>query len=269
MTRTPKAFVSLALLALLSLGTRSDAALTVSADKVEAAAGKEVTVSISLQGAKEAKGVSCMSIRLTVDPSVLTFKEVEKGPALPNALVDKSVNNEDSPGKIALGFVCGSKSPGSKEMASVEEDGVVLKVVFIVNDKASSGGKSPLKLDNYRVLDSAELPSELAVEGKDGEFTVSAGAGKWLWLVIAGAGALLLLLLILFLLSRRKKASSGPPPLRTGGPAPALPRFGPVSATFEHICVKCRGEIELPRAMMGQTFECSACGTTQVAGSGK
>lgn len=266
------------ILAILTVALSSNpvsAKLVVSIGKVEAAAGKEVTVPISLKGAKDVKGVSCMSIRLTVDPKLLTFKAVEKGPALPNALVDKSVNEQDSPGKIGLGFVCGSKTPGSKDMASVDDDGIVIQVIFTVNDDATPGSKCPLKLDNFRVLDSAEPPGDLPVRVEDGEFTVSADSlPNWLWLAIAGGALLLLLLLALLMrLGRRRDAMpSSPPPPRAAQvipPAAVLPRFMPESPTFSHTCIKCGGVIQLPRAMFGQAFQCGACGASQIAGSGR
>lgn len=252
-------------------GTAGAAPLTVSTAKVTGAAGADVEVPIAVKGIKDAKSISCMSIRLSYDPALLTVKLLEKGTVLPNAIFDKDV--DEKAGVVALGFACGSKTPGEKEMASVEQDGVVLKVVFTVNDKAESGKKSSLKLDNYRVLDNGELPSEMEVRVEEGEFVVS-GTGlpdlPWLWIAL-GAIAFLLLLIILLLVGRRKKEEPRPvygvPPV-AAPPAAPLPRFTPEGATtIAHTCSRCGGVIQLPTAMTGQSFQCGACGATQVAGS--
>ena len=55
--------------------------------------------------------------------------------------------------------------------------GVVLKIVFTVNDKAEVGKKSPLKVHNIRAGDTDELqPNEVAVNPQDGEFSVIRGS---------------------------------------------------------------------------------------------
>jgi len=245
------------------------APLTVTTGNVQAAPGKEVVVPITFKGVKDYKGVSCMSIRLNYDPAMLTFKSLDKGAALPNALFDKSIDEKADPGKIGLGFVCGSKTPDSKDMASVGDDGVVLNLTFVVSDKAKSGQKSPLKLDNYRILDSQEPPMELPVQTTDGEFTVqSAGFPDIpLWWIIIGAAAFFLLLLLIILATRRRREPQPPPYYPQQGIPTAtptvVPTFQPVNATFTHRCTKCGGTFELPRSVLGHPFKCGACGTTQ------
>jgi hypothetical protein len=269
MTKTTrKTATGLLMLAALVLGSRTlhAAPLIVTTGKVKGTAGKEVVVPIALKGVKDVKGVSCMSIRLSYDPALLTFKALDKGPALPNALYDKSIDETADPGKIGLGFVCGSKSPGGKDMASVEEDGVVLNVKFVVNEKATIDQKSPLKLDNYRALDSAEPPFELSVRTEDGEFAVGGPALPWMWILI-GAGIAAFLLLVVIVLMRGKEKAK--PDLAHAAPPGATvpPRFTPEGTTFAHTCTNCGGVIQLPSAMRGQNFQCGACGTTQVARS--
>ena len=208
-----------------------------------------------------------MSFRLNYDPALLTFKSLDKGPALPNAMLDKSLDEKADPGKLGLGFACSSKAPGSKEMASIEQDGVVLTLVFVVNDKAAAGKKCALTLDNYRALDSADPPFELPVQPVAGEFTVTGPGLPWLWILI-GAGGVLLLILLLALTRGKKKepapALAGVAPWQS--PSAPVPSYQPVGGTFAHTCVKCHGVIQLPVAMFGQAFQCGACGTKQLAG---
>jgi predicted RNA-binding Zn-ribbon protein involved in translation (DUF1610 family) len=265
--------VGLVLLAGFAFGTRSASAaeLKVSTGKVEAAAGNEVRVPVSVKGVKDTKGIAGMTLRVRYDPALLTFKELERGKVLPSAVLDKSVDEKADPGVLGLGFACGSKTPGSQDMASVEEDGVVLVLVFAVNDKAAIGQKCPLKLDNFRAVDNAEPPFELSVVGEDGEFTV-VGPGfpiPWLWILI-GVGVLILLLLILSLARRRGgKGQPGTyvfPPAMSASPNGAAAAYVPSQeATFLQKCGKCGGMVQLPRGMSGRAFRCGACGANQVA----
>jgi hypothetical protein len=251
--KTALGMVILSAFALQPKAARAD--LVVSVGKVEAASGKEVTVPISFKGVKDVKGVSCMSTLLTVDPKLLTFKKVDKGPALTSAAVDKNVDDADSPGVIALSFYCNTKT---------EDDGVIINVVFAVNENAAVGDKSLLKLSQYRVMDTGEPPQELPVRIEDGEFTVSAGGlAWWLWAAIAGAAVVVLLLLAaLFRRSAEPAPAATPSPTTAGGEPPT---FSPESPTFPYMCVKCGGVIQLPRAMAGQSFKCGGCGTVQIA----
>jgi Cohesin domain len=239
----------------LDAGRIRAARVVVAAGHVEGAPGKEVAVPITLKGVKEAKGVRGMSIRLNYDPAILTFKAVNEGPLLTRAIVRKDIDEKADPGKLAFGFLCDTKTPASKEFTSVQEDGVVLTVSFLVNDKATIGQKSALVLDNYRVIDTAEPPFELPVSTEEGAFIVTGPAFPWIWILI-GSGILVFVVLLIALLAGRKKQQ----------PAAALPSFAPdPAATFAHTCIQCGGVIQLPRAMAGQAFQCSACGKTQTA----
>ena len=274
---TRQSMKSLFVLAILVTASRTAAAagVTVTTGKVDGAAGKEVEVPILIKGVKDVKSISGMSIRLKFDPEVLTFKDIKDGAVLPaNSLTAKSIDEKEHPGKVGLSFTCGSKSPGSKEMGAVEQDGAVLRVIFTVNEKAASGKKSVLKLDNYRAMNNDVDAIEVPVESEDGEFIVTGGAGlpfNWIWIAIGAGVALLLLIIIIMLASRGgDRRPHGypmpqhyPPPQHAGGAA-APPRFHPEGANFTHRCTNCGGMIQLPRAMMGQTFQCGACGTTQV-----
>jgi predicted RNA-binding Zn-ribbon protein involved in translation (DUF1610 family) len=270
-----KTALGLLVLAALALEpATAGAGPTVSAGKVQGAPGKEVEVPILVKGVKDikdAKGLGGMSLRLSYDPQVLTFKSIDKGPALPNAMIEKSVDEKAEPGKVGLVFACSSKAPGSTEMASVQEDGVVLKVMFVVNENAPADHKSPLKLDNIRAGNGADPPEELLVVAEDGEFTVHRPGLPLLWILI-GVGAALLLLLVVLVARRGRKerpeaamAAMPGPAVAPGTSAP--PRFHPEGTTFAHTCPKCGGVIQLPKAMMGHSFQCGACGTTQIAGS--
>ena len=181
--------------------------LTVSAAKAQGGIGKEVTLPIAFKGVKDAKNVAGLQMRVTFDPAILTFKKVEPGPALSNALVDKNSDEANDPGHLGLGFICGVKTAGSKEIATVDDDGIVLKLVFLVNEKATSGQKSPVKLDNFFAIDSAEPPSELLVLGEDGEITVGM-VFPWLWIWVALG--VLAFLILLFLIGRRKSEPARP-----------------------------------------------------------
>lgn len=257
----------MALIALAAAASCARAAVGVTTGKVEGAPGKDVEVPILVKGAKDAKGVSCMSLRLNYDPALLTFKSLDKGPALPNAIFDKSIDDKADPGKIGLGFACGSKTTGGKEMAAVDSDGVVLKVIFTVNDKAEKGKKAPLKIDNIRALDTDdEAPSELSVTSEDGEFLVIGGPfalPSW-WIYVAIGIGVLLLLLIVILATRGRKKEEPAGPRKDGAGDAALPRFTPQASTFKHKCTQCGGVIPMPVAMVGQSFQCGACGATQV-----
>jgi hypothetical protein len=162
---TRKSAAGLLILGALILGSPSVRAdpVEVTTGKIKAIAGNKVVVPILVKGVKAVKGLGAMSIRLTYDPQVLTYKSLEKGPILPNAIFDASIDEKADPGKIGLGFACGRKSKDSEELTSVEKDGAVLKIIFLVNAKAKIGKKSPLKLDNVRALDSEgkELPIKL------------------------------------------------------------------------------------------------------------
>jgi hypothetical protein len=200
------------LIAVTLLGVASVASaqeIVLGTGKVEGAPGKEVEVPISVKGAKGKKGdksVTCMSFQLSYDPKVLTFKAVKEGPILPNAMLGKSIDEKD-PGKLGLSLTCGSKSPGSKEMASIAQDGTIILVSFLVNEKASPGQKSPLTIGkNAQAFDNEEPPHELLVRPEEGEFAV-AGAGLPLnWLYVGIAAAVLLLLILLIVLATRRKA---------------------------------------------------------------
>ncbi len=241
------------------------APLVVTAPRLRAAPGAEVTVPISLRGVKQAKGVRGMTIRLTYDPAILSFKRLEPGPALPGrTMTQKSVDEAADPGKLGLSFLCDTRTPTSKEFGSVEDDGVVLNVVFVVKDDAQVDQKSPLVLDNYRVIDTRTPPFELLVSPENGEVAVAAaGLSRWWWLIIAGAAVVFLALLAL--LFRRRPQPTETPAAAAMPSAGELPRFSPESPTFSYTCVKCGGVLQLPRAMAGKSFQCGACGTAQVA----
>lgn len=160
--------------------------------KIAGAPGKDVVVPIVLKGAKEAKGVRGMSLRLNYDPAILTFKSVEQGPNLTRAIIAEDIDPKADPGKLALGFVCSFKAPTSKELASVDEDGVVLNVVFTVNADGQAGQKSSLVIDNFRVVNTATPPWELLATSENGEFSVVGPAFPWMWILI-GLGVVLLL----------------------------------------------------------------------------
>ena len=166
--------------ALLVASDRSAAAgVTLTTGKVEGTPGKEVEVPIIIKGVKDVKGVSGMSIRLTFDPEVLTFKDVKDGPVLPaQSLTSKSADEKVHPGKIGLAFICGRKSPDKKDSAAVEQDGTVLRLIFFVNEKAMSGKESLLKLDNCRVLDNGQESLEISATLEDGVFTVGKGFNR-------------------------------------------------------------------------------------------
>ncbi len=153
-----------------------------------------------------------MTMRVNFDPKILTFKSIDKGPALPNAMIDKNESEAD-PGIVAIGFLCGSKADG-KSLASVEDDGVVLKLVFVVSDKATTGQKSSLKVDNYRAVDSSDPPFEVEVRPRKAKSRSVPAA----WRTCRGCGSpsaqvgvALLLLIILFLATRRKQHPYGMP----------------------------------------------------------
>src|SRR5262245_48319264 len=113
---------------ILGAGAANATPLKVSVGKVQAAAGAEVQIPITIKGVKDNKGLSCLSFRLSYDPALLKYQSVEKGAVLPGATFGGRVDEEADPGLLGLGFACGSKaaSGGEKEMASVETDGVVL-----------------------------------------------------------------------------------------------------------------------------------------------
>ena len=274
-----KRFMALGILAGIMLcPAHASAQITVTTGKIEGSPGKEVKIPIIIKGVKDKEikgGVMGMEIRLTYDPALLKFKKpLQSGEVLPNATFDAMVNEAMVPGKVAMAFACGAKSVGSKEMGSVTEDGVVLYAVFTVDDKADVGKKSVLKLDNIRALsppsENSEAPFELRVNSEDGEFAVVAANPianlPWLWILSGIGGAIILLLLILLLTRRRGQPQpagwAGMPP--AGGAA--LPRFTPEGGTFSHRCSRCGGVIQLPSAMMGQKFQCGACGTMQIGG---
>src|SRR5205807_1607298 len=98
----------------------------------------------------------------TYDSKILTYKSIAKGEVLPNAIFDAN-HDEKDPGKLGIGFACGRKSIDSDELAMVEKDGAVLKLVFVVNKKAKIGLMAQVKLDNARLIDSEdkELPNKL------------------------------------------------------------------------------------------------------------
>lgn len=235
------------------------------------APGAEVTVPITLKGVKDAKGVRGASMRLSFDPAVLEFKTVDRGPALAQSMLGKDSDQAADPGKVGIGFVCTFKSPTSKEFSAVEDDGVVLNVVFTVKPDAAVGTKSPLKADNFRVIDTGTPAFELNAAAEAGEVEVRrAGLPFPWWWILVGVGALLLLLILLRLLfgGRRRRRDEEEEPRRRPAPPPtsAVPRFTPEGATtFAHTCVRCGGVIQLPRAMAGHQFQCGSCGTTQTA----
>jgi hypothetical protein len=269
-TTSRKATLGFLILAGFLLATNVHAdPVVVTTGKIEGVPGKEVEVPITLKGVKNVKGIPCMSIRLSYDPQVLTFKSLDKGPVLPNALFDKSIDEKADPGMLGLGFACGSKTPGGQEMAEVDSDGVVLKVIFTINEKAEVGKKTVLKLDNYRVLDNQDPPFVVAVRTDDGEITFTSAGGPGLgiptlWIYIGiGIALFLILLLLLFAGRRRAPAQTAPAGATAGTTVP--PRFTPEATTFAHKCVKCGGTINLPAAMAGQSFQCGACETTQIA----
>jgi hypothetical protein len=117
---------------------------------------------------------------------------------------------------------------------------------------------------------------EILVQTEPGELTVvSPTTIPWLYIGI-GAGVLVLLILV-FLMARRGGRPAPSPAWPTAAPAApagaaaptapgAPPRFAPEEPTFQHTCAKCNGVIRLPRSMVGQPFECAACGARQVAG---
>ena len=159
-----KSGLGLLILVALAFGPRCAYAdpVTISPGKIEGVVGKDVEVPISLKDVKDVKGgVSCMTFRLNYDPDVLTFKSIKKGAVLPNASIDKNLDEKADPGKIGLGVLCSSTSEDEKKFASITEDGVVMRVVFVVNEKAKIG-KSPLTLDIIRIMDSNnEQPAPL------------------------------------------------------------------------------------------------------------
>jgi len=145
--------------------------LVIAAGKVSGIAGKEVVVPITVKGVKEIKGLGAMAVRLSYDPQVLTFKSIAKGPVLPNALVQKNLDENTDPGKVAFGFVCVLKDAKRKEFGSVSDDGVVLKLTFLVNPKAMVGAKTVLKLDNCQATNAEDQQAD--VELQLGELTVN------------------------------------------------------------------------------------------------
>jgi hypothetical protein len=252
------------------------ATLTISVDKnVEGAAGAEVKVTISVKGAKDLSDVKRLSgaeLRLNYDPALLTLRKkepVEKGKVLPKAMVSHSVDEKADPGKLGIVFMCDRKSVDSKELASVEQDGELLVVTFVVNDGVTVGKKGPLKLDQIRAVDSDEPPYDISVDPEEGQFTVTgpAAAFPWLWILI-GAGVVLLLILLVVLAKRGGQKDKPVAAVTAQGTVQGTvpPRFSPQATTFTHTCVKCGGAIQLPSAMIGQSFQCGACGTTQIAG---
>ena len=264
-----KSGLGLLILVALAFGPRCAYAdpVTISPGKIEGVVGKDVK-----------GGVSCMTFRLNYDPDVLTFKSIKKGAVLPNASIDKNLDEKADPGKIGLGVLCSSTSEDEKKFASITEDGVVMRVVFVVNEKAKIG-KSPLTLDIIRIMDSNnEQPAPLGFTSEAGELNViaapAAGAPKTslaeipnLWIYIGiGIGVFVLLLLVIAVMSRRREPER-PAPTFAPPAGTVVPRFTPEGANFSHTCVKCGGVIQLPGAMRGQTFQCGACGTTQVAGT--
>lgn len=270
---TRQAAIALLVLAAVALDpriVRADGVIFSVDKKVEGAAGAEVRVKISVKGAKDLTGVKRLSglrMRLDYDSALLTLRKkdpVEKGKALPDAFVIHSVDEKADPGKLGIVVMCKFKTD-SKELASVEQDGELLVVVFMVNDGAAVGKKSPLTLHNIRANDSDEPPYEIGASAEDGEFTVTgpAAAFPWLWIAI-GAGVVLLLILLVLLANRGGRKEQPVAVAAAQGNVP--PRFHPQATTFTHTCVKCSGAIQLPTAMIGQSIQCGACGTTQIAG---
>jgi hypothetical protein len=240
--------------------TAEAATATVKVAKVNGPAGKEAIVPIHVQSKDE---MGCMQFALVYDPAILEVKTVEAGPFLPaGASVD---HNKDQVGWLRSGFVC------SPSKAGVKGEGAVLNVVFTV--KGQVGQKSSLKLEKVRAWESTD--PEILVQTEAGELTVVTPTTiPWLYIGI-GAGVVVLLILLV-MMARRGGRTAAPAPWPTAVPAApagaqpnapgAPPRFAPEEPTFQHTCTKCNGVIRLPRSMVGQSFECAACGTRQVGG---
>jgi hypothetical protein len=228
-------------------------------DSANGPAGKEVSIPIHIESKDE---MGCMQFALEFDPAILEVKTLEAGPFLPDgATVD---HNKDQAGWLRGGFVCSVSKPGLKG------DGVALKVVFTV--RGHVGQKSPLKLERVRAWESSD--PEILVQTEAGELTVVPPTNfPWLYIAIgAGVLTLLILLILVYAIARRggrpAVAPAGPTASAPAAPATALPSFTPEGATtIAHTCSKCGGVIQLPRAMIGQPFQCGACGAKQVAGT--
>ena len=215
---------------------------------VNGPAGKEVSVPIHVESKDE---MGCMQFALVYDPAILEVKGLEAGPLLPaDATVDFKA---DQAGYLQGGFVCSVTKAGAKG------DGAALKVVFMV--KGQPGQKSPLKLEKVRAWETSD--PEILVQTEAGELTV-VSPSQIPWLHIGIAAGVLVLLLLVFLIARRGHSQPATAHAPTTSAAP--PRFAPDEPTFQHICKKCGGSIRLPRSMVGQTFQCAGCGTTQIGG---
>jgi hypothetical protein len=111
------------------------ATVTLSIAKLDATAGHEVDVPITV---KDAKGMGALQMLLTYDPAVLEVvrdaaapdKTFAKGKILPDNALTKVFT--DTPGRLPIVFVGGADPKKRNEYHAVEEDGTLLTIHFRV-----------------------------------------------------------------------------------------------------------------------------------------
>lgn len=156
--------------------------LEIKVGNVEATAGGEVEVPITVKGGK---GVEGLQFVLTFDDKVLKHESVDAGEIAGAADVDAK---ERETGAVRVAMI---------PEKTIDSDGQLLVAKFKV--LGESGSKSAIELSEVRAWEfGSEAPLEMLVSAESGEVTViGKGLPVNLTAIIVGAVALLLLLLLI------------------------------------------------------------------------
>ncbi|HYV37176.1 MAG TPA: cohesin domain-containing protein [Gemmataceae bacterium] len=164
--------------------------ITVSVPNIQAKAGEEIEVPITLAGANR---LGCLQMGLNYDKTVLQIKSVEKGPVLAEGAVLEV--DESIPGRLIVGLLSGANAKKTG-LARIGQDGILFKVRFVILGQA--GQKSPLSPHRTQAWEVTDDP--IPVRTTDGQLsvptppTVAAREVPWNYLLFGAAAVLLIML---------------------------------------------------------------------------